>query len=155
MTRYLGYVRVSTDEQETGLRAQKDQIQATADQLRGKENTRVVWFIDKGVSGGKPWQDRKALSDAILGFKEGDVLIVQRRDRLARDAVQAMMLDRMVKNMKGRIESADGARWDDTPESKLIRGILDLFSEYEREIIRMRTKRALQAKKKRGAKSHC
>ncbi|MFQ5503351.1 MAG: recombinase family protein [Planctomycetota bacterium] len=150
MTRYLGYIRVSTDEQKQGRRAQKDAIQATADQLRGLERTPIEWFKDIGVSGATPWQKRAGLADLLLGFKKGDVLIVQRRDRLARDAVQAMMIDRMVQNGAGRIESADGARWDDSPESRLIRGILDLFSQYERDLISLRTRRALAAKRARG-----
>jgi len=150
MGRYLGYIRVSTDDQKQGKRAQKDAIQATADQLRMKERTSVIWFIDDGVSGALAWEKRPALADLLLGFKRGDTLIVQRRDRLDREAIQAMMMDRMVRNMSGAIERADGARWDDSPESRLIRGILDLFSEYERNLISMRTKRALEAKRKRG-----
>lgn len=148
---YRGYVRVSTDEQRQGLRAQQDAIQATADHLAGHENAEVVWYLDKGVSGAKRWQDRPGLSALLMEMEtDRDVLIVARRDRLARDAVQAMMIDRMVRNVGGRVESADGARWDDTPESRLVRGILDLFSEYERQLIVLRTRKALRAKQQRG-----
>jgi len=149
VTRYLGYLRVSTNEQRLGLKSQRHAVSATVQALEGKTQVPVDWHEDIGVSGGKPWAKRPALADALLSIKKGDVLVVHRRDRLARDAVQAMLIDRLVARAGARIESADGARWDDTPESKLVRGILDLFSQYERELIQMRTSRALQAKKRR------
>src|SRR5436190_1719597 len=39
---------------------------------------------------------------------------------------------------------------DDGPTGRLMRQIIDAFSEYERQIIKARTKAALQAKKRRG-----
>ena len=42
---------------------------------------------------------------------------------------------------------------DASPEGRLVRGVLDLFAEYERAMIKARTKAALAAKRRRGERT--
>ena len=61
------------------------------------------------------------------------------------------MLARLVERKGGRIHSTSGEGSDDDgPTSMLMRHIIDAFAEYERALIRSRTKAALAVKKARG-----
>lgn len=136
-----GYIRVSTDEQALGLEAQRSAILA--------KYPDAVIEADEGVSGANP--DRPALLRIINSLNPGDTVVVVRRDRLARDAFLAMMFDRDIKRRKARLWSlAEGVSDDSDPMSVLQSGLGDLFAQYERAMIRARTRAALKAKRERG-----
>lgn len=149
--RAVGYIRVSTDRQELGPEAQRDAMRRWAER---SDVELVRFFEDLGVSGGAPIEKRPGLLDAVDAVRtEGAaILLVAKRDRLARDVVIAAMTERLVQRAGGRIISADGAGNGsaDDPGALLMRRLLDLFSEYERLLIRSRTRAALAAKKRRG-----
>jgi DNA invertase Pin-like site-specific DNA recombinase len=147
----VGYLRVSTSEQASsglGLDAQQAAIDAAAARLGlPLKNT----FVDAGLSGGLALEHRPALLATLDALGNGDVLLVAKRDRLGRSVLNVAMLERLVERKGARIVSAAGEGSDDDgPTSKLMRQIIDAFAEYERAIIRSRTKAALQAKKARG-----
>jgi len=146
----VGYVRVSTEEQADsglGLDAQRAAIRATAERM-GMEV--VQWFADEGVSGGTI-DGRLGLLDAMDAMKRGMILLVARRDRLARDAMLACWIEKEVAKRFGRIVSVAGEGTDnDDPTSVLLRRIVDAFAEYERLLIGARTKAALRVKVRRG-----
>ena len=148
--RAIGYVRVSTEEQADsglGLEAQRAVIRSAAERM-GLDI--AEWFADEGVSGGKI-DGRFGLLAAIDSMKRGYVLIVSRRDRLARDSMLACWIEKEVAKRQGRIVSVAGEGTDnDDPTSVLMRRIVDAFSEYERLLIGARTKAALRVKAKRG-----
>ena len=151
VVRAIGYRRVSTSEQAgsgLGLDAQQESI-ATAAQRLGLELAET--FTDAGVSGGLPLEQRPALLAAIDALRRGDVLIVAKRDRLGRDVLNVAMLERLTERKGARIVSAAGEGTDtNDPTSRLMRQIVDCFAEYERAIIRARTRAALAVKKARG-----
>jgi DNA invertase Pin-like site-specific DNA recombinase len=146
----VAYVRVSTEEQADsglGLEAQRSAIRCAEDRL-GLEV--VDWFADEGVSGGKI-DGRFGLIEAIDAVKRGFVLVVARRDRLARDAMLACWIEKEIAKRRGRIVSVAGEGTDnDDPTSVLMRRIIDAFAEYERLLIGVRTKAALRVKVRRG-----
>lgn len=148
--RAIGYVRVSTEEQADsglGLEAQRSAIRSAAERM-GLDI--AEWFADEGVSG-KSIDGRFGLLDAIEAVKRGSVLIVARRDRLARDSMLACWIEKEVAKRQGRIVSVAGEGTDnDDPTSVLMRRIVDAFSEYERLLIGARTKAALRVKARRG-----
>ncbi len=116
----------------------------------------VAWFSDEGVSGKAPPGKRPALSDALAAVHEHEagILVVARRDRLARDVMIAGFCDLKVTQAGARIVSVAGeGTGDDSPTDRLMRQIIDAFSEYERQIIAARTRAALQAKKARGERA--
>lgn len=151
--RAVAYLRVSTEEQHIGPQAQRDAIEAWA----AREGIEVVdWFSDEGFSGKSPPGKRPALTEALTALHEheGGILVVARRDRLARDVMIAGYLEMKVRQAGARIVSVAGeGTGDDSPTDRLMRQIIDAFAEYERQIIAARTRAALQAKKARGERA--
>ena len=147
--RVVGYVRVSTDEQHQGPRAQRDALAAWCAR-NGAELVAV--FEDKGVSGATSPADRPGYVQAIDALSDLDagVLLVAKRDRLARDVMHAAMAERMAERSGAAVRSADGTGEGAGPEAALMRAMIDAFAAYERDVIRARTRAALAAKRTRG-----
>jgi len=143
----VAYRRVSTDEQREsglGLDAQATSIEH-ATKRHGLELRAT--FTDAGVSGALPIDKRPELAAALAALKRGDVLIVAKRDRLARDVVQAAMIEAAARRKGARILSAAGEGTDsDDPTGMLMRNLIDCFAAYERMVIGARTSAALRAK---------
>jgi DNA invertase Pin-like site-specific DNA recombinase len=152
--RAFGYLRVSTAEQSTsglGLQAQSAAVTATAERLGVALGET---FTDAGISGGLALEQRPALLAAIEALRKGDTLIVAKRDRLGRDVLNVAMIERLAARKGARIVSAAGeGTEDDGPTSVLMRQIIDSFAQYERALIRTRTKAALSAKRARGERA--
>jgi DNA invertase Pin-like site-specific DNA recombinase len=112
-------------------------------------------FVDQGVSGGAALDKRPALMAALAVVKEhgAGVLLVAKRDRLARDTMLAAMIERMAERDGATVRTADGTGEGDAPEAVLMRRIIDAFAEYERLLIRARTKAALAVKKSRNERT--
>ena len=82
------------------------------------------------------------------------MLIVAKRDRLARDVMAAAMVERMTDAAGARIVSAAGEGTDSNdPSARLMRTMVDAFAEYERAMIAARTRAALKAKRARGERA--
>jgi DNA invertase Pin-like site-specific DNA recombinase len=148
----IAYLRASTSEQHLSPSAQRASIEAWA----AREGVTVVaWHVDAGVSGGAELAARPALLAALAGLRahRAGLLIVAKRDRLARDLVIAATIERAADGAGARVVAADGAGNGDTPSDALMRGILDVFSAHERAVIRARTSAALQAKRARGERA--
>ncbi len=153
-SRAVAYLRVSTAEQELGPEAQRASIERWA----GTAGVTIAsWHIDQGVSGGAELDKRPALQGALdaLRAHEAGILVVAKRDRLARDVVLSALIERLAQNAGAKVVSAAGEGGNDTndPSSMLMRRIVDAFSEYERALIRARTRAALAVKKSRGERA--
>ncbi|MEN3339853.1 MAG: hypothetical protein V7647_3529 [Acidobacteriota bacterium] len=136
------YLRVSTDEQATsglGTSAQRQSCEGLAQRL-GVEIRAV--HGDEGVSGGASVEDRPGLMRAIDDVGPGDVLLASKRDRLARDVVIAALIEKLVQRRGGRVVTTD-APDDDSPTAVLMKQILDAFGQFERSLIRQRTRHAM------------
>lgn len=148
------YLRVSTDEQAAsglGMAAQLAACEARAKSL-GADAVSV--FADEGVSGSTPVAERPGLVAALEALRKGDCMIVAKRDRIARDYMVAGWVDLEVSRHGARLVSAAGEGTDsDEPMARVMRGIVDLFAQYERDMIRARTKAALAAKRARAEKT--
>lgn len=146
------YLRVSTDEQadsKLGLEAQESTCREFC-QKQGLDPVGI--FSDPGVSGSTMPTDREGLMEALASLKRGYVLVVAKRDRLARNVHAVSLLEMEVQRKKASIWSADGQApsTDDDPVSVMLTQMLDVFSEFERGMIRSRTRAALQAKRSKG-----
>lgn len=148
----VAYVRVSKDEQKLGPEAQRALIESWA--AHGGVQV-AAWHVDQGVSGGSNLVDRPALVAAMgeLRAVGAGVLVVAKRDRLARDVYVAATVERAVAASGARVVSADGTANGDTSADAFMRNILDAAAAYERSLIRARTKAALAVKKARGEKT--
>jgi len=58
------------------------------------------------------------------------VLLVAKRDRLARDVIVSAVVERLVERQGARVMAADGTGNGDSPEAELMRRIADAFSVY-------------------------
>src|SRR3954453_21025525 len=132
----IGYARVSTDEQNLDL--QRDALtKAGCEQI----------YTDR-VSGTK--DNRPGLTAALSHLRQGDTLVVWRLDRLGRslrhliDTVTTLQ-ERGI-GFKSLQESIDTT----TSGGRLVFHIFGSLAEFEREIIRERTKAGLQAARSRG-----
>lgn len=145
----IGYLRVSTDEQNLGPDAQR----AALDAWCARTGTELVaCFTDMGISGGAPLDKRPALLTALAALKThgAGVLLVAKRDRLARDSMTACMVERLCERDGATVRTTDGTSDGDGPEAVLMRRIVDAFAEYERLMIKARTRAALAVKRTRG-----
>lgn len=147
----VAYLRVSTEDQHLGPEAQRESVAAWAS-ARG---VAIVQWEEEHISGATPLEDRPGLLRAIEGVssRRAGLLVVAKRDRLARDVVVAAMIEREAARCGARVVSADGAGNDAGPAGEFMRTIVDGAAAYERAMIRGRTRAALQALRARGQRS--
>jgi DNA invertase Pin-like site-specific DNA recombinase len=151
----VALVRVSTDEQANsglGLEAQRYAIEHVA----VRQGLRVVEMIEEaGVSGGAPIEKRDGLLAAVDAVPKGGVLLVAKLDRIARDPFVTAWVEKELAVKGARVVSAAGEGTDtdgDELGQLLLRRVTQLFAEYERRLVKVRTRAALAAKRRRGEK---
>ena len=148
------YCRVSTRgqaEDGAGLEAQLDACNAYAT-ANGLDVHEV--HQDAGISGSKQPQDRPGLMAAIASLEADDVLLIYKRDRLARDVMASLLIQDLVKRAGARIVSVQGeASDDDSPTGQFIKTVLDAVAQLERAMITARMNAGRNAKKARGYKT--
>lgn len=145
----IAYLRVSTDRQGdsgAGLDAQRAAITAYAAQ----HGIEIVRFEQDILSGAKGIEHRLGLASAIASIHKGYALLIAKRDRLGRDQFLSMSLERLIQKKGGVILSADGLGNGDSAGDKFLKSILDAASTFERDLIRARTRAAMQAKRLNG-----
>ena len=147
------YTRVSTTEQAdsgAGLAAQVAAIEAYA--IRAGI-TIVGRFEDAGLSGAAGIEDRPALAAAIGALRRGVVLLCATRDRLGRDVMLVMTIDRMVSRRGAKVVSCDGIGNGDGAADQFMRTVMDAAAQFERGLIRARTRAAMSEKRKAGERT--
>jgi DNA invertase Pin-like site-specific DNA recombinase len=137
MGRLIGYARVSTGDQE--LDSQIDELKAAGCSFV---------FTDK-ASGAK--SDRPGLDKCLGTLEEGDTLVVWRLDRLGRSMqhLVSVVTDLKEKGIGFR-SLRDGAIDTTTASGGLIFNIFAALAQFERELIRERTRAGLSAARARG-----
>ena len=150
----VGYVRVSTEDQALSPDAQRDALDRWCE-----DNERALVHVaeDKGVSGAADLDKRPGLLEAIAAIREykAGVLLVFRLDRLSRSVSKGAVIEELVEREGARTLSCDGVGNDATPEGALLKNMIRSVAQYERQIIALRTRVALQAKKVRGRRHNC
>ena len=133
------YVRVSTDRQaETGqsLEVQQRQIEGYC-QMHDLSLERV--FVEGGVSGSVPLQDRPQGSKMLAGVRSGDAIVTAKLDRLFRSAVDALNVCERLQQENIGLHMIDlGGDVTGNGISKLVFTILSAVAEAERDRIRER-----------------
>ena len=134
-----------------GLDAQQHALEQTARRL---SLPLAQTFTDAGLSGALSIDERPGLADALNGLRRGDVLIVAKRDRIARDSFLSVLIEREAAKKGARIVSAAGEGTEtDDPAAIFTRRILDAVAELERALTAARTRAALRAKRARGERA--
>jgi DNA invertase Pin-like site-specific DNA recombinase len=134
----LGYARVSTADQNLDL--QKDALLKA-----GCER-----IFEEKESGTK--NDRPELLRLMEQLRPGDTLTVWRLDRLGRSLKHLIQTVEELDTKKAGFQSLTEAIDTTTPGGRLIFNIFASLSQFEKEIIRERTKAGLIAARARGRK---
>lgn len=132
----VGYARVSTQDQNPAL--QLDALKAL-----GCEKV----FVEK-ASGAQ--RDRPEMKAALDYMRTGDTLVVWKLDRLARSMKQLIQTVEMLEGQGIGFRSLTEAIDTTTAGGKLVFHIFGALAEFERTIIRERTRAGLDAAKARG-----
>ena len=141
----IGYARVSKSDGSQTVDAQRDALISA-----GVEPDRIY---EDHASGSK--DDRPGLETCLRALREGDVFVVWKLDRLGRSLPHLVKtVDALKERGVGfRVLSGQGAEIDTTTAAgRLIFGIFASLAEFERELIRERTKAGLDAARARGRK---
>ena len=140
------YCRVSTNEQGLGLEAQERECRLMVERMSGVSE--VLVFSDR-VSGSVAPVERSGFMQALDALCNGDVLLVYRRDRLGRTALDNALTERLIDAVGARLVSSDVSD-DQSAEASLMKGMLDVIAEFERSLIKRRTRQAMEVKRSRG-----
>jgi putative DNA-invertase from lambdoid prophage Rac len=146
-----GYCRVSTlrqaDEGES-LDVQQRKIQGYAT-MHGLTVDKT--FVERGVSGSKPLDERPQGTLLLDKLKPGDILITPKLDRMFRSALDALNILSDLQRRKVSLHMIDlGGDVTGNGISKLVFTILSAVAEAERDRIRERVQEMKADQKKRG-----
>ena len=149
--RVFGYARVSTVQQSTegeSLEVQQRIIAGYA-QMNGFHLERV--FVERGVSGSKPLDERPEGSAMLRDLRPGDVVITPKLDRMFRSALDALGILAKMKDAGIALHMIDlGGDTTTNGVSKLVFTILSAVAEAERDRTRERITEVKADQKKRG-----
>jgi DNA invertase Pin-like site-specific DNA recombinase len=145
----VAYIRVSKDEQKLGPEAQRAAVEGWA----AREGVSVAsWHVDQGVCSVTSIEGRPALVAALAALRGqgAGVLVVAKRDRIARDPGLTASIEHAAAEAGAVVRSSAGEGNGSTPADEFMRGVIDSAARYERALIRARTKAALAAKSAKG-----
>ena len=134
----VGYARVSTDEQD-------DALQVDALEQAGCE--RIYRDKASGATAQRP-----SLQEALDYVREGDTLVVWRLDRLGRSLKHLIETIGALEERGVGFRSLQEAIDTTTSGGRLIFHIFGALAEFERNLIRERTRAGLAAARARGRK---
>jgi hypothetical protein len=132
----IGYARVSTDDQDTAA-----QVKA----LKAAECERI--YREK-ASGGR-W-DRPELHRLLDQLRRGDVLVVWKLDRLSRSLRDVLTIMERLAEAKVGFRSLTEAIDTTTPAGRMMMQMVGAFAEFERSMLKERTKAGLDAAREEG-----
>lgn len=132
----IGYIRVSTKEQNT---ARQDELMKAF----GVDNI----YIDK-MSGKNT--ERPALQEMLAYVRKGDVVIVESISRFARNTKDLLELTERLSNKGVQFISQKEKIDTDTPAGKFMLTVFGAVAELEREYIKQRQREGIEIAKEQG-----
>src|SRR5579863_925495 len=132
----IGYARVSTDDQDTAA-------QVAALKAAGCER-----IYREKASGGR-W-DRPELHRLLDQLRKGDVLVVWKLDRLSRSLRDVLTLMERLAEASAGFRSLTEAIDTTTPAGRMMMQMVGAFAEFERAMLRERTKADLESARREG-----
>ena len=133
----IGYARVSTKDQNLDLQL---------DDLKKAGCEKI--YQDFGVSGSKA--SRPELDKMLENLRLGDVVVIWKLDRLGRSLKDLVTLVERFNDEGIGLKSLHDPIDTTTPQGKLIFNIFASLSEFEKDVIRERTKAGLESARARG-----
>jgi len=133
----FGYSRVSKgDDQNARL------------QIKAFKESGVEKIFNETASGGR-W-DRPVLHEMLEQLREGDIVIVWKLDRLSRSPKDLLVIMEKIDQSGSGFKSLTEAIDTTTPAGRMMMQMVGSFAEFEREMIRERTKAGLDAARAEG-----
>jgi DNA invertase Pin-like site-specific DNA recombinase len=132
----IGYARVSTDEQDM------------AAQVRALKAAQCERIYREKASGGR-W-DRPELQRLLDQLRKGDVLVVWKLDRLSRSLRDVLMIMERLAEARAGFRSLTEAIDTTTPAGRMMMQMVGAFAEFERAMLRERTKAGLESARRDG-----
>ena len=136
----LGYARVS----------KSDDSQDTAAQVNTLKSAGCKRVFEDKASGGR-W-DRPELHRLLDQLRAGDTLVVWKLDRLSRSLKDLLHILERVEAVGARFRSLTEAVDTAGPAGRMLMQMLGSFAEFERAMVRERTRAGLRAAAARGRK---
>ena len=136
----LGYARVS----------KSDDSQDTAAQVSALKSAGCKRVFEDKASGGR-W-DRPELHRLLDQLRAGDTLVVWKLDRLSRSLKDLLHILEKVEAVGARFRSLTEAIDTSGPAGRMLMQMLGSFAEFERAMVRERTRAGLKAAAARGRK---
>src|ERR1700752_1597359 len=132
----IGYARVSTDDQDTA-------VQVAALKAAGCER-----IYREKASGGR-W-DRPELHRLLDHLRKGDVLVVWKLDRLSRSLPDVLTVMEQLSETKAGFRSLTESIDTTTASGRMMMQMVGAFAEFERAMLRERTKAGLDSARREG-----
>ncbi len=132
----IGYARVSTNDQSVYMQRQA---------LKQAGCEKIFSDIASGAR-----SDRAGLDNAMAHLRPDDTLVVWKLDRLGRSLQHLIQTIKLLQDKKIGFQSLQENIDTTTSGGKLIFHIFSALAEFERDVIRERTKAGLQAARARG-----
>lgn len=141
------FIRVSTLDQDT----EKNKVDIL--QFANSKKLGNVEFTEEHCSGRISYKDRK-LGTLLDSMKSGDILIVPELSRIARSITQILEVIKITKDRGIVLYSLkeNFCNNEDSISSTVTSTIFALVAQIERDLISLRTREALQARKVQGVK---
>lgn len=133
----LGYLRVSKGEEQNFALQRKALEEAMAERV-----------FEETASGAR-W-DRPELQRLMDQLRPDDVVVVWKLDRLSRSLKDLLILMERIDQAGAGFRSLTESIDTTTPAGRMMMQMVGSFSEYEREMIRERTRAGLQAARTEG-----
>lgn len=147
MSQTIAYIRTSTDKQD--LNNQKLEILEWA----RKHDVKIDTFVEITMSSRKTSTQRR-IDEVVQTLADSDTLVVTELSRLGRSTAEVIQLinELVARNIRVIIlkQHLDLSTHD--MNSKIVITLFSLFAELERDLISLRTREALAAKKRQGVK---
>jgi DNA invertase Pin-like site-specific DNA recombinase len=135
MGKTIGYIRCSTEAQDPN--GQRAALEKVCDELH-----------TEFASGGR-W-DRPCLQNVLREIQVGDTLCVWKLDRLSRSLSDLLSILKKLEEIGASFRSLTESIDTSTPAGRMMMQMLGSFAEFEREMIRERTKLGLARARAEG-----
>jgi len=134
----IGYARVSTKDQNLSM------------QLDALKEAGCEQIFKEKISGASI--ERKELDNLVGQLRKGDIIVVWKLDRLARSLKDLLRLVNEFQEKGVGFISLNDPIDTTTPQGRLVFTLFGALAEFEREIIKERTKAGLESARARGRK---
>lgn len=143
----IGFLRVSTLDQDT----EKNKLDIL--QFANARKMGNVEFVEEKVSGTKDYKKRK-LGELLETLPKGSVIITPELSRVSRSIVQILEVIQITQDKGITLYSLkeNFCNMDNSIASTVTKTIFALVAQIERELISLRTREALHARKQAGIK---